>query len=237
MKHLSILFAFFSVILLQAQSLSSYNSTTITYKFHEKFFAFGEFQLRGIEDFSYPDYYEVKGGIGYNLTPNHKPFIGIGRYATYAEHNLDKEEFRIWLQDVIDLKSGRVKFENRVRAEKSWFYEPDKDVTSGRTRFRYRLNISVPLNNSKVVPGTLFANVYDEVFFTPSNTEPVFSRNRLYTGVGYQVDETFGLASGYMWQREFASKGNKNINFIYLALNISLDGTDDEKEYSFPSAD
>ncbi|MHA6697916.1 DUF2490 domain-containing protein [Chryseobacterium sp. A301] len=236
MKKISIFLAFFWAVLHSAQ-LSSYNSMSLNYKFHPKFFIFGEIQLRGIEDFSYPDYYEVKGGLGYNLTSNHKPLLGIGRYATYSEHNLDKEEFRIWLQDVVNVQKGVVKFENRVRAEKSWFYEPDVDKKSGRTRFRYRLNVSVPLNKKKIEPGTISVNAYNEVFFTPSKTEHAFSRNRLYSGLGYQIDETIGLAGGYLWQREFASKGNKNINFIYFALNFNIDSTDDEKDYSFPSAD
>lgn len=236
MKKLALLlFSFFSVIS-YAQDLSGFNSVTITYKFHPKFFLFAEGQLRAIDDYSVPDYYELKGGVGYNLTPNHKPFIGIGRYGYYEDQEFDKEEFRVWLQDVIDLRKGRVKFENRFRAEKSWFYHPITEEKSGRTRFRYRLNITVPINNTKVEPGTFFVNSYEEVFFTPSSTEPVFSRNRLFGGMGYQIDENFGIATGYLWQREFASKGNQNLNFIYLALNITLD-TSDDKDYNFPGAD
>lgn len=221
----------------QQEHLSSFNSVTVTYKFHPKFFLYGEGQLRGIEDFSNIDYYEAKGGLGYYLTPDHKPFLGIGRYANYKNQVLSKEEFRVWLQDIIDFKKGIVKFENRFRAEKSWFYEPEKDLKSGRTRFRYRLNISVPLNNKKMQPGTLFANSYSELFFTPSKTDPLFSRNRLYGGIGYQIDQNFGLATGYLWQREFASSGNRNLHFLYLALNITFDGTEDEKDYQFPGAD
>lgn len=234
------LFIFLSVYslgLAQNEHLSSFSSVTLTYKIHPKFFLYGEGQLRAIEDYSVPDYYELKGGVGYYLSANHKPFIGLGRYANYKNRELSKEEFRVWLQDIIDVKKGVVKFENRFRAEKSWFYEPQKDLNSGRTRFRYRLNISVPLNREKIEPGTVFANTYDELFFTPSKTEPVFSRNRLYGGIGYQVDENFGLASGYLWQREFASAGNRNLHFIYLALNINIDGTDDDRDYNFPGAD
>ncbi len=221
----------------QSEHLSNFNSVTVTYKFHPKFFLYGEGQLRSIEDFSYPDYYEAKGGLGYYLTPNHKPFVGIGRYANYKDHLLSKEEFRVWLQDIIDVKKGTVKFENRFRAEKSWFYEPLKGKNSTRNRFRYRLNISVPLNNKKIEPGTLFANTYTELFFTPSKIDPFFSRNRLYGGLGYQIDENFGLSTGYLWQREFASSGNRNLHFLYLALNINIDGTDDDKDYHFPGAD
>ena len=219
----------------QSEHISSFNTVSVTYKFHPKFFALAEGQLRGIEDFAYPDYYEIKGGIGYNLTKNHKPFIGIGRFVTYADKVLDKEEFRVWLQDVIDLKAGKFKFENRFRAEKSWFYEPQTAENSGRIRLRYRLNISVPLNAESVKPGTLFANAYDEVFLVTTE-KPLLARNRVFGGFGYQIDENFGIASGYLWQREFALSGNRNLHFLYLALNITIDGSD-EKNYEFPGAD
>lgn len=225
----------FTALSAQKEHLSSFNTLSVTYKFHPKFFLNAEGQLRGIEDYAYPDYYEIKGGIGYNLTKNHKPFLGIGRYVTYEDRRLDKEEFRVWLQDVVDVKAGKFKFENRVRAEKSWFYEPQTDEKSDRIRLRYRLNISVPLNSESVKPGTLFANVYDEVFFITTQ-KPLFARNRVFGGFGYQIDENFGIASGYLWQREFATSGNRNLHFLYLALNITIDGSD-EKNYEFPGAD
>ncbi|OPG98951.1 hypothetical protein B2I21_07960, partial [Chryseobacterium mucoviscidosis] len=77
--------------------------------------------------------------------------------------------------DVIDFKKGIVKFENRIRAEKSWFYEPQSDKNSERMRYRYRLNVSVPLNAKEVKKGTVFANAYDEVFFV-SPMKPTFAR-------------------------------------------------------------
>lgn len=233
------LFLFFAGLLfsgLSAQEhISSFNTISVNYKVHPKFFLYVEGQLRGIEDYAYPDYYEIKGGVGYNLTKNHKPFIGIGRYVTYADRKLDKEEFRVWLQDVLDVKLGKFKFENRVRAEKSWFYEPQTDEASDRIRLRYRLNISVPLNAETVKPGTIFANVYDEVFFITTQ-DPLFARNRVYGGFGYQIDDNFGIASGYLWQREFSQSGARNLHFLYLALNITIDGSDD-KDFAFPGAD
>lgn len=237
MKKILLLILFLGIFspVFGQEHISSFNTISINHKVHPKFFLYVEGQLRGIEDYAYPDYYEIKGGVGYNLTKNHKPFIGIGRYVTYADRKLDKEEFRVWLQDVVDVKLGKFKFENRVRAEKSWFYEPQTDETSDRIRLRYRLNISVPLNAESVKPGTVFANVYDEVFFITTQ-EPLFARNRVYGGFGYQIDDNFGIASGYLWQREFAQSGNRNIHFLYLALNITIDGSDD-KDFAFPGAD
>ena len=238
MKFLLGIGLLFGATFMSAQEhISSFNSLSITYKFHPKFFLYAEGQSRGIQTYYNPDYYEIKGGLGYNLTKNHKPFVGIGRYATYKNRLIDKEEFRIWLQDVIDYKLGIVKFENRFRIEKSWFHEPQTDKDSERMRYRYRLNVSVPLNAKKIAPKTLFANVYDEVFVvTPM--KPSFARNRLYGGLGYQIDENFGVSSGYLWQREFDAKGNKNVHFLYIALNINIDDTNDQhKTYHFPSAD
>ncbi|MGE4514134.1 MAG: DUF2490 domain-containing protein, partial [Chryseobacterium sp.] len=170
-------------------------------------------------------------------TKNNKHFVGLGRYATYKEHSFYKEEFRVWLQDVIDFNKGIVKFENRFRVENSWFYEPQTDKNSQRMRYRYRLNVSVPLNAKKIGPKTLFANAYDEIFIV-SPIKPAFARNRVYGGLGYQIDETFGVLGGYLWQREFEAKGNKNFHFVYLALNINIDDTNPPvKTYQFPGAD
>lgn len=219
------------------EHISSFNALTITYKFHPKFFVYAEGQSRGIQEYTYPDYYEIKGGLGYNLTKNHKPFIGLGRYATYKDQKINKEEFRVWLQDVIDFKKGIVKFENRLRAEKSWFYEPQSGKSSERMRYRYRLNISVPLNAKEVKKGTVFANVYDEIFLV-SPMKPTFARNRVYGGFGYQIDDYFGILGGYLWQREFEASGNKNFHFVYLALNINIDATKHPKKtFDFPGAD
>lgn len=228
-----ILLLFTSLLMLnlsaQKENISSYNVITINYKHNSKIFAYAEGQLRGIEEFIYPDYYELKGGIGYNLSKNHKPLIGIGRYVSYKNRSLEKEEFRVWLQDVYDLKAGKFKFENRVRAEKSWFYNTFKDENSDRIRLRYRLNVSLPLNAEKVEPGTISANVYDEVFFVTTEN-PLFARNRVYAGLSYQIDDHFGLASGYLWQREFAASGNKNLHFVYLGLSLNIDRTEPEKK-------
>lgn len=209
----------------QTEHLSAFTTTSITYKFHPRFFIFAEGQLRSTDKFTYPDYYEIKGGLGYQITKNHKPFVGLGRYGTYKNHSFAKEEFRVWLQDVIDVNAGRLKFENRIRAEKSWFYEPLADQHAQRMRYRYRLNISAPLNAEKVKPGTLSANVYDELFFIPSE-EPALARNRIYGGLSLQVANYVSVAGGYLLQREFAASGNKNLHFLYLGINFTLDQND-----------
>jgi hypothetical protein len=47
---------FLSITFFKAQEhISSFNAVTLTYKFHPKFFLYAEGQLRGNEEYSYPD--------------------------------------------------------------------------------------------------------------------------------------------------------------------------------------
>ena len=77
------------------EHLSSFNMVSFTYKHDKKWMAYLELQTRSIEEFSKPDYYEVKGGIGYNIDKNNQPLIGLGRYGTYK----DSKFYRDWETD------------------------------------------------------------------------------------------------------------------------------------------
>lgn len=208
----------------QKENLSSYHFTTVSYKFHPKFFFYAEGMLRGIEEYFYPDYFEVKGGVGYYLTKDHKPFIGIGRYGTYKNRRNVKEEICVWLQDVVDVHVSRVKLENRLRLEQTWMHEPLTDTNSDRFRIRYRLNVSAPLNSRKAEPGTVSANVYDEIFIIPAQKQALY-RNWMYGGLAYKIDKTTSLAAGYLFQHEFGEKARRNLHYLVIGVNFSLDGT------------
>ena len=43
---------------------------------------YGEGQIRSRKDYTLIDYYETKGGVGYNYIKNHQIFVGAGRYGT-----------------------------------------------------------------------------------------------------------------------------------------------------------
>lgn len=197
--------------------------------------AYLELQDRAIEEFSKPDYYEVKGGIGYNIDKNNQPLIGLGRYGTYKESKFYQEEFRIWLQYTFSQKINKLKIDHRVRAEKRFFYYPQSDLADNTSRFRYRMALTLPLNKEKLEPNTFFLNAFEEVFAGPH--APNFKRNRVFGGFGYQLNDYIGANLGYMWQREFASSGNRNLHFLYLALNFTFDRLKYNEIHQIPVAD
>ena len=217
------------------EHLSGFNMTSFTYKHDKHWMAYIELQERSIEDFSTPDYYEMKGGIGYNINKNNQPFIGFGKYGTYKDSKFYQNEYRLWLQYIYTVGIGRLKIDNRFRAEKRFFNFPQSDKKEDTERYRYRMALTLPLNKEKIGPDTFFVNAFDEMFIGPGL--PTFKRNRVFGGFGYQFSNYVGTNLGYMWQREFAISGNKNLHFLYFGLNFTFDRLKYLEEHRIPVAD
>ncbi|MGX9985716.1 DUF2490 domain-containing protein [Soonwooa purpurea] len=238
MKKLLLPFVIILGIVAQAQNkenLSGFNMLSFTYKFAPKWMAYVELQTRSIEDYTYIDYYETKGGVGYSINKNNQAFIGVGRYGTYKKQKISQEEHRVWLQYTLTNRIKSLKFDHRLRAEQRFFHNAITDENTNTQRYRYRLSATLPLNNTKVQPGTIFANAFEEVFVGPQ--DQFFKRSRTFAGIGYQFNDNMNATSGYMFQREFASKGNATLHFLYFALNFTIDPSDDERDIHIPMAD
>jgi len=234
-KKLLFLFVFAGNFVFGQNHLSGFNMLSLTYKISPKWMVYGEGQVRARKDYTVIDYYETKGGIGYNFIKNNQVFVGLGRYGTYENKKISQEEFRVWLQYIFTHKLGDLKIDHRGRMEKRFFYTSQTGTNTEATRYRYRLSATLPLNNSKVQEGTFFVNAFEELFFGAK--EPNFKRNRTFAGFGYQFNNSLSATTGYMFQREFATKGNDNFHFLYFALNFTIDGTDDEKDIVIPMVD
>ena len=242
MKNFSFLFLFLSLFL-SAQNtefkehISNFNMTSFTYTHDKKWSAYLEVQLRSVEDFMLPDYYEAKGGIGYNFNKNNQLFVGTGRYGTYRESKFYQREMRLWLQYIFSHKINRVKIDHRLRAEKRFFYFPQDDSNTNDERYRYRLALTVPLNKDKIETGTIFFNTFEEIFVGPKNPD-TFKRNRFFSGFGYQLNDFTNANIGYMWQQENSSvKGDRNYHSVYFGLNFTFDRLKDMDRHAIPVAD
>lgn len=240
MRHFIIFFFLMLAVSVGAQNnqdehISSFNMTSFTYKHNKKWSAYIELQSRSIEDYMHIDYYEVKGGVGYNFTKNNQFLVGLGRYGTYRNHQFYQNEFRVWLQYIFNHSLSRVKFDHRVRLEKRFFEYPLTGDYNDTERYRYRLTATVPINKKKVGPKTFFVNVFDEFFVGPKM--PTLKRNRVFGGVGYSFNNNVAANLGYLWQREFSEKGNRNFHFLYFALNFTLDRTNQYRHTIIPVAD
>lgn len=219
------------------EHISNFNMISFTYKQNNKWSAYFELQSRSIEDYMLPDYYEIKGGPAYNFNKNNQILVGFGRYGTYRNSTFSIREYRLWLQYVLSHQLGRVKFDHRFRAEKRFFYAPQTEISTNDERYRYRLSLTVPINNSKMESKTFFLNTFDELFFGPKNPD-FFKRNRFFGGFGYKFNDYVNSNFGYMYQKELSSlRGNRDYHFLYFGLNFTFDRLKHYESQEIPVAD
>jgi len=157
---------------------------------------FFDTQVRTYEVFSNKETFILRPYFNYNFTQNFLAGLGLEYHKnwTYAEDPGEKEsfnEFRITLQSILSQKVDRVSIQHRYRYE---FRNVDGQP---RQRMRYRIQLTVPINNETVQKGTIFMNMYDEIMV---DTKPEFSFNQnwLYFAGGYQITKSLNFQFGYL---------------------------------------
>lgn len=154
----------------------------------------------------------IRTGLGYNFSENNNNLLfGYGFIAS-ENYNLSGEkvglkEHRIFQQFVTKQNSGRFFWSHRYRFEQRFIEDNYK------MRLRYFLNLRIPLNAASIGPGAFYVSAYDEIFMDV-NKATAFDRNRLYGGVGYQVNKSLKLEMGYM--NQFFSSFNRDQFNIFL---------------------
>lgn len=232
MRKLSLFFILLSFqSFLSAQPLNSWNIVNVRLKFDKNWSAFTEAQVRSQRFYDDFNYYEVKGGVNYNINDNFAATVGIGNYDTYTSGGnfvspITQDELRTWVQFVIKDKLSRLRFEHRYRAEQRF-------IKSGyKNRFRYRFNVLAPLNATTIKPKTLYLVSFNEIFLT--DKAPYFDRNRLYAGLGYEINDRYAVQVGWLNQFDYKINAPSTRNFLQVLLSIDLDLKDlgDEREPS-----
>ncbi|NHA07916.1 DUF2490 domain-containing protein [Mucilaginibacter sp. HC2] len=179
-----------------------------------KWGGYSELQVRTNGPLSQFQYYEAKAGVSYDINKDFTALLGTGTYHTYDYADLgsgpNTNEFRLWEQMTVNQFLYRLKFEHRYRIEQRWV---NGDY---RNRFRYRLNMFVPLNSTKIVAKTWFISVFDEVFF--NNKAPNFERNRISAALGYQFDNSWIAQAGWINQRNYTTTQSSGKNNILLMV-------------------
>ncbi|MDG2357065.1 MAG: DUF2490 domain-containing protein [Polaribacter sp.] len=147
----------------------------------------------------------IRTGLGYQLGLKSNFLLGYGyinseNFTGNLNDQITVEEHRIFQQFITKQNIGQVSLQHRYRFEQR-FIESDF-----KTRFRYFLGMNIPFKNSKY-----YLSAYNEVFLNGESN--VFDRNRIYGGLGYQIDKGIKLELGYMKQ-VFETTSRDQINII-----------------------
>ncbi len=203
----------------QTLDLGSWNILNFKYNYNEKSSFFGEAQLRSLKFYSNFHYYEYKGGLNYKVHQNVMLTLGAGSYQTYKEGGnfvlpKNNDEFRLWPQILLFQSIGKLKIEQRYRAEFRF-------TSSGyRNRFRYRLGVSYPFGKeiNEYKPFQMSAST--ELFFT--DKEPYFERNRVVLAFNYKPSKATTIQIGYVHQLDYRINDETGRDFFLIGYFIEL---------------
>lgn len=180
-------------------------------KVNSKWNIHNEVQYRNYDAIGDLEQLLLRTGLGYNLSENnHNLLLGYGyilsqNYIADTQNKMDVNEHRIFQQFTSKQNVGSVSLSHRYRFEQR-FVESDFKM-----RLRYFLAFKVPIIKTETSPSKLYLSAYNEVFL---NTESdVFDRNRVYGGLGYQLNKNVRIEAGYMSQL-FENSSRDQFNLI-----------------------
>ena len=199
--------------------LGSWNILNVKYSHNDQWSVFGEAQLRSLKFYHHFHYYEYKGGINYKIHKHVKLSLGAGSYQTYKEGGnfvtpQNNAEFRLWPQIILVQPLGKLKVEQRYRAEFRF-------TSNGfRNRFRYRIGLSLPFGKEKNDYQPYQVSLSNELFFT--DKEPYFERNRFLVAFNYKPSKATTLQLGYLHQFDYKINDETGRDFLQIGCFIEL---------------
>lgn len=155
----------------------------------------------------------IRGGVNYHLKRNVWLTGGYGYIESYPPEGVNTPtliEHRIWQQVLLTHQLGRLSVEHRGRLEQRFVGDDYRD------RIRYRLMVNIPLTKERMEPNTLFASLYDEVFFHLEDSP--YDRNRFYAALGYQFTRGVNVQTGWLAQ----NVSGKTKGYLQVALFANI---------------
>ena len=209
-------------------------------KVHKKVSILAEGQFRYAQTFD-PMQYQLRTGVDYDINKHFSVLLGYvyswnplyGKQPASYVNN----EHRIFEQVVYKHQLGRFNISHRGRLEQRFIQVHQNDngevINKGYdlylNRARYRLMMNIPLNHAKMEAKTIYASMYDEVFFDFGD-KVVYHKpdqNRVFAGLGYQVNKQFSFQGGLFYQTLIKLSGVKQENNVgfQMQVNYNLDLT------------
>jgi hypothetical protein len=147
----------------------------------------------------------LRGGLTYKpKNANVKFTLGYGNITTgeFGSGTSTVSESRIYQEALLPHKvADRIYLTHRFRYEQRLVEDQDF-----RTRYRYNLFLTVPLNSKIIEKKTIYFALYNELFINGQREisfnkfVQIFDRNRFYAAVGYCITDNLKVQVGMMRQ-------------------------------------
>ena len=138
---------------------------------------------------------------------------------------LPPDEQRLWQHVMYKHKAAKFNFNHRFRTEQRFIEKLSTDtngevINEGfdvyRNRIRYRFMFWAPFKGDKIVAGSWFWGVWDEVFISWGNgvTYNKPDQNRVQIAAGYQINKDFQIILGPYYQYLIKGGGAQQENNV-----------------------
>ena len=183
-------------------------------KLNSKWNIHNEVQYRNYNSIGDLEQLLIRTGLGYTFNDKkNNVLLGYGyilseNYISNSDNKATINEHRIFQQFTASQTFGKVKLSHRYRFEQR-FVE-----SNFKMRLRYFLSLNIPINimeNNKY-----YLSAYNEIFLNTKTS--VFDRNRLYGGIGYNINRAIRIEVGYM--NQFFERSNRDQLNIITFVNF-----------------
>ena len=176
----------------------------------------------------------IRPGITYYANDHLRFTVGYAYARSYPAAGLHtvRPENRLWQQVLWTSRQKRLQTQQWIRVEERFnrkiANDQLRDGYNFNFRFRYLLNLMVPLNRDFIEPNTLFFAFNDEIHINAGKeiTYTVFDQNRLFFGLGYQFTKGLNIQVGYMNQFQQLPASNRfnsnNVLRIFAFHNLDF---------------
>jgi len=115
------------------------------------------------------------------------------------DHTLEN---RAWEGVMSDIPlSKKISFLQRLRCEERFLFNWSQDNRVFNIRLRYRVGLKIKLGWKQREKKPYYLICYNEIFAVPYGpTNAFFNENRFYFGIGYTLNSTYRIETGYFMQ-------------------------------------
>lgn len=165
----------------------------------------GDFQLRNWDIYQDLEQHLVRAGVTYSPDTSNATYrLGLASVTSseFGDGTDTNTENRIFQEASFPQRIGeRIYLRHRVRVEQRWIENQDF-----RTRYRYFIQMDIPLNQMQLRQGAWILSFNNELFLNgereigSGRKVDFFDRNRSYAGFGHMLKDNLRLQFGYMHQ-------------------------------------
>ena len=187
-----------------------------------------DFQYRWEVFFSHHTQYLVRSQATYKIADALETGAGLGISGSYEDESLSKMEYRPFQE--IQLKSAllTLALDHRLRVEERFFEDRITNDNSFNMRFRYRLQLTIPVFKISSNPDkTLDLIMADEIFLNAGHsiTYDVFDQNRILLSASAPLNKNVDISLTY--NNQFAAKNSPasytRTHIFWLSIKHKID--------------